>query len=67
MAALKRMLYISAMIITNGTPPGRGNHKLNKERKRIMIMTNNEIYNHAANLATFYLEERMPVRINFFL
>lgn len=32
-----------------------------------MIMTNNEIYNHAANLATFYLEERMPVRINFFL
>ena len=32
-----------------------------------MLFTNNEIYKHASNLMSVEFEERMPVRINFFL
>ena len=32
-----------------------------------MKLTNNQIYNYAANLAAFHTDIKMPVRINFFL
>ena len=30
-------------------------------------MNNNQIYMHATNLASFKLEQKLPIRINFFL
>ncbi len=32
-----------------------------------MKLNNNQIYNYATNLAAFNIEQRIPVRINFFL
>lgn len=32
-----------------------------------MKLTNNEIYQYAQNLRAFYIETKMPVRINFYL
>ena len=32
-----------------------------------MKLTNNEIYNYATKLVAFNIEQKMPVRINFFL
>jgi hypothetical protein len=32
-----------------------------------MKLTNNQIYSYATNLVAFNIEEKLPVRINFFL
>lgn len=32
-----------------------------------MKLTNNQIYSHATDLAQFNIEQKMPIRINFFL
>ena len=32
-----------------------------------MTLTNNQIYNYATNLVALNIEQKMPVRINFFL
>ena len=32
-----------------------------------MILSNQEIYNNAINLSNFHIEEKLPVKINFFL
>jgi hypothetical protein len=44
-----------------------GRVKIRRKRRFDMKLTNDKIYSYATNLTYFNIEQKLPVRVNFFL